>query len=118
MSGCDLTISEAARNWPEGIISVKLTMNPYLLTLAEEASEKNGMKLWEFINVALWEKLGAPDQESMLNHAAGLDVCDDDPKWKKRLQLTARHEIEVSELKRSMSAAQKKCNISSDDGNR
>ncbi len=100
MTDCSVTVSDASKNWPDGIISVKLTMSPYLLTLAEEASFGSGMKLWEFINVALWEKLGKPNEESLLNHAAELDLSDEDPKWKKRLKLTARHEIEVSRFKR------------------
>lgn len=115
MTNCTLTVSEAAEHWPDGVISVKLTMNPYLLTLAEEAAERTGMKIWELINVALWEKLGKPDQKSMLNYAAELDLSDDDPKWKKRLKLTARHEIEVMEHRQEQMT---KCNVERDNGNR
>ncbi len=111
MTDCKITVSEASKNWPEGIISVKLTMNPYLLSLAEEAAAMSGMKTWEFINTALWEKLGQPDQNQMLNHAAGLDVGDDDPKWKKRLKLTARHEVEVLEHKRILKEEREKCGL-------
>ena len=53
MSDCSVTVSESSKKWPEGIRSVKLTMNPSLLSLAEEAAAQNGMKLWEYINVAL-----------------------------------------------------------------
>ncbi len=100
MTDCSVTNSEASKNWPEGIISVKLTMSPYLLTMAEEESEKCGLKLWEFINVALWEKMGKPDEQRLLSYAAELDLSEEDPKWKKRLRLTARHEIEVADYKR------------------
>jgi len=42
MSTCGVAQSEAAKKWPEGIISTKLTMNPYLLAMAFEESMKDG----------------------------------------------------------------------------
>ncbi len=102
MSDCSITVSDASSNWPEGVISVKLTMNPYLLSMAEEAAARNGIKLWEFINVALWEKMGKPGMEVMLDYAAQQEISEDDPKWKKRLKLTARHEVEVLAYKRTL----------------
>lgn len=104
MSDCSITVTEASRNWPEGIISVKLTMNPYILSLAEEAAAKQGMKLWEYINVALWEKLGQPGQDVMLNYAARQEIDEEDAKWKKRLKLTARHELEVIAHRQNMNS--------------
>ncbi len=100
MSVCSLTHSDAAKNWPEGIISVNLTMNPYLLAFAFEESLKGGMKLWEFVNAALWEKLGRPDRDTLMAFAANMEVDEEDPKWKKRLQITARHEVAVAACKR------------------
>ena len=100
MSGCSVTQSEAAKNWPEGVVSVNLTMNPYLLALALEAALKDGMKLWEFINTALWEKLGRPDRDALMEFAANMEVVDEDPKWKKRLQIAARHEVAVAACRR------------------
>ncbi len=97
MSTCNLTQTEESRKWPEGIVSVKLTMNPYLLVLAEEKAAKAGLKVWEYINVALWEKMGQPSREELANFAAVFEVDELDPKWKKRLKLAARHEIEIVE---------------------
>jgi len=94
-STCSVTQSTEADNWPDGIISVKMTMNPYLLALAAEESMKRGMRTWELINLALWEKLGKPEKDELLDFAAGMEVLEEDPKWKKRLKLTARHEVEV-----------------------
>ncbi len=111
MSDCSVTVSEASKKWPEGIISVKLTMNPYLLSLAEEAAAQNGMKLWEYINVALWEKLGEPGQDAMLTHAARQEITEEDAKWRKRLKLTARHELEVLAHRQTL-----QCAIKCDDG--
>ena len=107
MGGCSITVTEASKNWPEGIISVKLTMNPYILSLAEEASAKQGMKLWEYINVALWEKLGKPAQDVLLNYAAEQEIDEEDAKWKKRLKLTARHELEVLAHRQTVNCAER-----------
>jgi hypothetical protein len=98
MSECQITVSREAENWPEGLISAKLTMSPYVLAMAGEESLKNGMKLWEFINLAVWEKLGKPTRQELIAHAADLEVFDEDPKWKKRLKIAARHELAVNEL--------------------
>ncbi|MCX5872723.1 MAG: hypothetical protein NTY51_05745 [Deltaproteobacteria bacterium] len=97
MTTCSLTKTEESKKWPEGIISVKLTMNPYLLVLAEEKAARAGLKLWEYINLALWEKLEEPSKDELLEFASALDVDDIDPKWKIRLKLAARHEVEVRE---------------------
>lgn len=117
MSQCSLTQSEAAKNWPEGIISAKLTMNPYLLAMAFEESLKRGMKLWELINAALWQELGKPDHEALLAFAADMEIFDEDPKWKKRLKIAARHELAVAEIRkrRALDDSQAEM-ISSDDG--
>lgn len=98
MTECTTTKTEESKNWPEGIISVKLTMNPYLLAFAEEKSVQSDIKLWELINVALWEKLGKPGESELLEFAGSIEVDDLDPKWKKRLKLAARHEIEIKSL--------------------
>lgn len=118
MSDCSITGSEASKNWPEGIISVKLTMNPYLLALAEDAAAGSGIKLWEFINLALWEKLGEPGQEAMLKHAARQDICEEDPKWKKRLKLTACHELEALAQRQTLIDERKKCDSDNGSGDR
>ncbi len=102
MSECSMTMSEEARNWPEAVIGAKLTMNPYLLAMAAERAAQSGMKLWELINLALWEKLGKPDHDALMEFAAGMDVEEEDPKWKKRLRLTARHEVALSRLEDTM----------------
>lgn len=99
MSECSLTRSKESQYWPEGTISVKLTMNPYLLAMAFEYAMNQNMKLWEFVNIALWEKLGRPDEDALLEYAANIELEDEDPKWKKRLKITARHELEVKKLK-------------------
>lgn len=100
MSDCCETRSEEAKNWPEGIISVKLTMNPYLLAMAIGESEKVGIRVWELINTALWEKLGRPDKNDLTEFAADMEIYEEDPKWKKRLKITARHEVLVEAFKR------------------
>jgi len=46
MSTCSLTKTEESKKCPKGIISVKLTMNPYLLVLAEEKASQTGLKVW------------------------------------------------------------------------
>ncbi len=97
MTTCSLTTTDESKQWPEGVISVKLTMNPYLLAFAEEKSMQAGVKVWEFINLALWEKLGKPAEQELLDFASSIEVDDLEPKWKKRLKLTARHEREVRE---------------------
>ena len=102
MTQCSITQSHEATNWPEGTISVKLTMNPYLLAMAFEQSLNTGTKLWEFVNMALWEKLGKPDQDVLMEFAADMEIVDEDPKWKKRLKITARHEVEMKKFKRQM----------------
>jgi hypothetical protein len=102
MAGCSITQSEAAKNWPEGIISVKMTMNPYLLAMAIEEALPKGMKPWEFINSALWEKLGCPDQETLMKFAANMEIFDEDPKWKKRLKIAAAHEVAVAEYREQL----------------
>lgn len=105
MTSCSLTHSEAAAHWPEGIISAKITMNPYLFAYAEEQSYRLGMKPWEFINVALWEKLGKPDSQALMEFAANLELDDEDPKWKKRLKISARHEMAIAEAKKEREGA-------------
>ncbi len=102
MAECSITQSEAAKNWPEGIISVKMTMNPYLLAMAIEEAFPKGMKPWEFINTALWEKLGCPDQMTLMKFAANMEVFDEDPKWKRRLKIAAAHEVAVAEYREQM----------------
>lgn len=104
MSQCSITASDEAKNWPEGLISAKITMNPYILAMAGEVSLKNGMKLWEFINLAIWEKMGKPSHEGLTELAANLEIFDEDPKWKKRLQIAARHEVAVAEVRRQAAA--------------
>ena len=89
MTQCSPTRSEASKNWPEGTIVVKVTMNPYIYAMAIEEAYKEGMKPWELINVALWEKIGEPDHDTLMNYAANVRVDDDDPKWLKRLKITA-----------------------------
>ena len=51
MGTCAVAQSEAARKWPEGVISTKLTMNPYLLAMAFEESMKSGVQLWDGIRI-------------------------------------------------------------------
>jgi hypothetical protein len=102
MGTCAVAQSEAARKWPEGVISAKLTMNPYLLAMAFEESMKAGVQLWEFINTALWEKLGEPDREKLLEFAANMEVFDEDPKWKKRLKIAARYEMGLEEFRKEL----------------
>jgi hypothetical protein len=94
MTDCSITQSEESKNWPEGTISTKMTMNPYVLAMAIEEAYKNGVKPWEFINAAIWERLGKPDHDTLMEFAANLEVEDLDPKWKKRLKITARFEVE------------------------
>lgn len=104
MAQCSMTASECSKNWPEGTVSANITMNPYLLALAEEQSFKRGMKLWEFINASLWESLGKPDHDTLMEFAATMDITDEDPKWKKRLKITARHEVEMAAARRELAA--------------
>ena len=103
MSECSLTQSEESKNWPEGIISVKLTMNAYLLAMAFEESLKRGMKAWELINTALWKELGSPDFDTLLALAANMEIFEEDPKWKKRLKIAARHELAMAEFRKQHS---------------
>jgi len=102
MGTCAVAQSEAARKWPEGVISAKLTMNPYLLAIAFEESMKAGVQLWEFINTALWEKLGEPDRDKLVEFAANMEVFDEDPKWKKRLKIAARYEMGLEEYRKEL----------------
>jgi hypothetical protein len=99
MSDCSMTRSKEAENWPEGTISVKLTMNPYLLAMAVEKALESGISLWEYVNAGLWEKLGKPSSCELTQFAASLEVDEDDPKWKKRLKVTARYESEVKKCR-------------------
>ena len=102
MVECSMTQSPEANNWPEGIISVKMTMNAYILAMAIEEAYKSGMRPWEFINKALWEKLGSPDHDALMKFAADLEIDDEDPKWKKRLRITARHEVAVDTYRKEL----------------
>ena len=102
MIECSMTKSEASKDWPEGTVSVRITMNPYVFAMAMEQCFQEGMKPWEFVNVAMWEKLGKPDQETLLEFAANLEICDEDPKWKKRLKINARHEVEVAKAREEL----------------
>ncbi|MEW6352413.1 MAG: hypothetical protein AB1646_25455 [Thermodesulfobacteriota bacterium] len=99
MTLCSATKSHESGKWPEGIISVRMTMNPYLLAMAEERAHSEGVPLWEYVNAALWEKLGKPECPELYEFAAGLPVDDEDPKWKKRLSITARHEMAVAAVR-------------------
>jgi hypothetical protein len=99
---CGVAQSEAAKPWPEGIISTKMTMNPYLLAMAFEASMQAGGQLWEFVNNAVWEKLGKPDRDRLLEFAANMEVFDEDPKWKKRLKIAARYELGLKEYREGL----------------
>ena len=92
---CSLTHSEESKEWPAATISTRLTMNPYLLAMAREECYKHGINTWEFLNVALWEKLGKPTHDDLMKFAAGIELDDEDPKWLKRLKITAAHEVEV-----------------------
>ncbi|MCL5125018.1 MAG: hypothetical protein M1511_11070 [Deltaproteobacteria bacterium] len=105
MTDCSLTNSEESRKWPEGITSVKLTMNPYLLVLAEDKAAREGLKLWEYINLALFEKIGRPSKDELLDFAATFELDDLDPKWKHRLKLTARYEVEVRQATKHLGAS-------------
>lgn len=102
MSTCAVAQSEAAKEWPEGLISAKLTMNPYLLAMAFEESMRAGTQLWEFINTALWEKLGEPGRDKLLEFAANMEVFDEDPKWKKRLKISARYQMGLEEFRKEL----------------
>jgi len=100
MQHCSVTRSEASQQWPEGIISVKLTMNPYIFAMAIEEAYRQGLQPWELVSLALWEKLGKPDREALTEFAASLDLADDDPDWKKRLKITAAHEAALAAARR------------------
>ncbi len=102
MSECSITASAEAKNWPEGLISAKITMNPYILAMAGEECFKHGMKLWEFINLAVWEKLGRPSHQELIESAVRLEIFDEDPKWKKRLRLAAQHEVAAAEMRKQV----------------
>lgn len=100
MPQCSLTRSEASHQWPEAIITAKITMNPYIFAMAIEEAYKQGLPPWELVNVALWEKLGKPDRDALTQFAANLDLADEDPEWKKRLKITAAHEAAVAAAQR------------------
>jgi hypothetical protein len=116
MAECSLTQWDASKNWPEGIISAKVTMNPYILAMAFEESLKRGMKLWELINLAVWQELGKPDRDALLAFAAEMEICDEDPKWKKRLKIAARHELAVEEFRRQQALEDLDSEVPSGDG--
>lgn len=97
-STCSTVTSEQAQQWPDATISTKNTMNPYILAMAEEHAFKQGLRPWEFINLAIWERLGKPSHDELMEFAANLDIDDDDPKWKKRLRIAARFEVEKEEF--------------------
>ncbi len=114
-STCSTVTSNEAKNWPDATISTKMTMNPYLMAMAEEEALKKGMRLWEYVNLAIWEKLGKPEQETLMEFAANLEPADDEPKWKKRLKVTARFEVEKEEFIEQMKqTAEKPGNGSTD----
>lgn len=94
MTECGLTLSEEASAWPEAVVSVKMTMNPYIYAFAIEKAHSLGMKPWEFINLAIWEKLGKPSSSDLTEFASNLQTDDEDPKWLKRLNITAKYEVE------------------------
>ena len=71
---------------------------PLYVHFGEEAY-KEGMKPWELINVALWEKIGEPDHDTLMNYVANVRVDDDDPKWLKRLKITAAHEVAMAAVR-------------------
>lgn len=102
MIECSMTSSDAAKNWPEGTVSVRVTMNPYVFAMAMEQCFKEGMKPWEYINAAIWEKLGKPDHDTLMEFAANLEIFDEDPKWKKRLKINARHEVEIAKAREEL----------------
>ncbi len=104
MTQCSVTKPQASKNWPEGLISAKVTMNPYLYAMAIEKSLGEGVQPWELINVALWEKLGKPDHDTLLQFAANLEIADEDPKWLKRLMITARAEVAMAVLRQQRAA--------------
>jgi hypothetical protein len=118
MTQCSPTRSEESQNWPEGLISVKITMSPYVFAMALEEAFKRDMRPWEFINIAIWEKLGKPDHDTLMEFAANLEIDDEDPKWMKRLKITARHEVEVAAVRkeRGAQAEEKQSQLSDGDG--
>jgi hypothetical protein len=116
MAQCSITRSAAAKNWPDGIISVKITMNPYVFAMAEARAYERGLQPWELICEALWDKLGGPSHEELMAFAADLELCEDDPKWKKRLQITARHEVEISASRKRREAEAGRAIDGPDDG--
>jgi hypothetical protein len=117
MSNCSITTSDEGKNWPEGFISAKLTMNPYLLAMAQEAAYKEGLQPWEFINSALWDKLGKPDHGTLMEFAANMEIEDEDPKWKKRLKITARFEVDRAVAMHQMAETVRESGNEPDDGN-
>lgn len=110
-STCSTTSSKEAKEWPDATISTRNTMNPYILAMAEEQALKQGIKPWEFINTAIWEKLGKPSHDELMEFAANISVDEDDPKWKKRLRIAARFEVEKEEFMERLG------NVDADSGN-
>lgn len=92
--GCSVSESRESEPWPEGMISLKVSMNPYLWAMLSEEAYRQGKRPFQLLDEALWEKLGKPDCDRLMEFAANLEVEDIDPKWKKRLKLAARHEME------------------------
>jgi hypothetical protein len=110
-------MTDEAKTWPEGSISAKVTMNPYVFAMAMDEAYKQGMKPWEYINLAMWEKLGQPDHDTLMQYAANIEVDEEDPKWRKRLKITARHEIAVGEAKKELAGtAAENSDLHSDNG--
>jgi hypothetical protein len=94
MKQCGMTLSEAASEWPEAIVSVKMTMNPYVYAFAIDKAHSLGLKPWEFINLAIWEKIGKPSASELTEFASKLETDEEDPNWLKRLKITAKYEVE------------------------
>ncbi|MFC1836873.1 hypothetical protein ACFL2Q_19465 [Thermodesulfobacteriota bacterium] len=114
---CSPTQSDDAKNWPEGIISAKITMNPYVYALAIEEAYKQGISPWEYINLAIWEKIGKPDHDTLLEFAANQELADEDPKWKKRLKIGARYEVEMAAVRKQRAQEAQEDAPPSGDGN-
>jgi hypothetical protein len=79
--------------WPEGSLSIKFMVNPYLLLFAITRCQELTVELGELINVALWEKLGKPDRDELVRLAAEMEVSEEHPRWMRHLQTTANFEL-------------------------
>jgi len=79
--------------WPEGSLSIKFLVNPYLLLFAIKGCQELGVELGEFINKAIWEKLGKPDRDELIRLAAETEISEEHPRWMKHLQTTALFEL-------------------------